>query len=140
MTHCSQELLDVQGTGCENGCWTNDSTSRPSVLVSCLRLITQQHRSEFTKPVEVGLGLCVQCFRQFIEISQTVFHDGNPWVVETLGTIEKIDHTTANDRVDRHQLSLMWARKMRPPLGTMLFPRCCNHAPIHEVLLSLSAM
>ena len=68
----------------------------------------QQQLTELSEPEKVDLRVAVQFRRQTVEIFQTIFHDGDPPVIEPLGAIEVEDHAAADHRIKRHQLALIW--------------------------------
>ena len=95
--------------------------------------------SEVPEPLKVGPTAFFKLVSQVIQVGDTIFNDPDPLGIKPNGTIEKIHHASADNRIQCHQRSLMLASYLRPLLLLVDFPKGQHGISIHPEVLSESA-
>src|SRR5215212_1352405 len=112
MRHCIQgavKLARNQGLGC--------GSSQGQKTYSWRRRCGEKQFTELTKPDKIGLRDLVEIRRERLQVCHTVLHNGDPLIIETFRAVKIKHDTSANDRIEGHQLALVRTRELRPTVS-----------------------
>lgn len=83
------------------------------------------------QPLKVGAAVLIEFLLQHSEIREAVPENPSPLIIESLLAVEKVDDTAADDRVERHERSLVLAGDTRPAVVLMRIPGLGDTISIH---------